>query len=161
MLHNATFWLLVSMLIFLAVVGKPAKKFIVAALDARRDKIRSELEEAERLRAEAQDLLMSSQRQRCDAVQEAEEIIAAAKAEAERLRQEAAESLKQLIAAREQSALDKIAQAEANATREARELATQLALAASRDLLRQKLTGASGDSLIDAAIAELPQKLAS
>jgi F-type H+-transporting ATPase subunit b len=161
MLHNATFWLFVSMVIFLAVVGKPAKKAILSMIDTRRDKVRAELEEAERLRSEAQELLTSSQRQHRDAVQEAEAIITAAKEDANRMRTEAAESLKQLVASREQAALAKIAQAEATATREARELASQLALAASRELLKQKLTGASADALIDGAIADLPQKLAS
>lgn len=161
MLHSAVFWMVVSMLAFLALVSKPVKKSVLAMLDGRRDKVRSELAEAERLRSEAQELLAASQRQHREAVQEAEGIIASAKEQATRMRAEAAESLKQLVASREEAALAKIAQAEANATREARELASQLALAASRELLKQKLTGASADALIDGAIADLPQKLAS
>lgn len=161
MLHNATFWLAVSMAVFLAIAGKPVARGIRSLLDTRREAIRTELEEAERLRAEAQELLVESQRQHHNAVKEAESIVSDAKADAERIRAEAAEKLKQALALKEQQALAKIAEAEAAATREARDLATQLALAATRDVLRQRLTGTAGDALVDQAIAELPQKLAS
>lgn len=159
MLHNATFWLAVSMAVFLFFAGKPVCRGIRSLLDARRDAIRTELSEAERLRAEAQELLVESQRQHRDAVKEAEEIIADAKADAGRIRDEAALKLQQTLALREQQALAKIAEAEAAATREARDLATQLALAATRDVLRQRLTGSAADALVDQAIAELPQKM--
>lgn len=161
MLHNATFWLAVSMAIFIAIAGKPIVRGIRSTLDSRREAIRTELAEAERLRAEAQELLVESQRQHHNAVKEAESIVADAKADAERIRAEAASKLKETLALKEQQALAKIAEAEAAATREARELATQLALAASREVLRQRLTGANADALVDQAINELPQKLAS
>lgn len=161
MLHTATFWLAVSMAIFLAVAGKPVARGFKATLDKRRDTIRLELEEAERLRAEAQELLLDSQRRHRDAVSEAEEIVTTAKADADRIRAEAADKLKQTLALREKQAMDKIAEAEATALAEARAMATELALAASREVLRQRLTGASADALIDKAINELPQKLAS
>lgn len=161
MLHSSTFWLAVSMAIFIAIAGKPIAVGVRGILDSRREKIRTEIEEAERLRAEAQELLAESQRAHQNAVQTAEDIIADARADADAIRAEAATKLKQTLALREQQALAKIAEAEANATREARELATQLALAASREVLRQRLTGPAADALVDQAIAELPQKLAS
>lgn len=158
---HATFWLWISMAIFLSFAGKPIVRGIRGALDARREAVRTELAAAERLRNEAQALFDQSQQQHQNAVKEAEGIIATAKEDAERIRAEAAEKLKQALAVKEQQALAKIAEAEAAATREARDLATQLALAASRDVLRQRLSGAAGDALIDQAIADLPQKLAS
>ncbi len=161
MLHSSTFWLAISMAIFVALVYRPLTSFTRSTLDKRRETIRSDLAEAERLRAEAQDLLSTCQRQHREAVQEAESIIAAARMEADRLRTEAAASLKELITAREAAALAKIAQEEANATRAARDMAAQLALAASAEILRQKLSGTQADALIDKAISELPQQLAS
>jgi len=159
--HHATFWLFVSMAIFLMGAGKPIAKGVATMLDQRRDAVRAELEQAERLRTEAQTLLTSTQQQHAQAVEEAARIIADAKAEADALRAEAAAKLQQILSAKEAAALAKIAEAEANATRQARELATEMALAATRDLLRQKLTGASADALVDQAIADLPAKLAS
>lgn len=158
---SAVFWLWVSMAIFITFAGKPLVRGIRAVLDSRRDAIRHELSEAERLRSEAQQLRDESQRQHENAVKEAAEIVATAKEDAERLRAEAAAKLKELLAVKEQQALAKIAEAEAAATREARDLATQLALAATRDVLRQRLSGSAADALVDQAIADLPQKLAS
>lgn len=161
MFYSATFWMFVSMAIFFAIAWKPGSKAIAGLLDKRRDAVRTALDEAERLRAEAHELLNDSQRKHREAVQEAEQIVADAKDEAQQLRLEAAARLQQTLAAREAAALAKIAEAEAAATREARDLATQLALAASREMLRQKLVGSAADALIDQAIADLPQKLAS
>ena len=159
--NHATFWLLVSMVIFLAFAGKPMVRGILGMLDTRRAAIRKTLEEAEHLRAEAQSLLEKRQQQQADALNEAREIIEEAKADAARLRAEAKLKLTEALAAREQQALAKIAEAEANAAREARDMAATLALAASRTLLAERLTAAAADTLIDKAIAEIPAKLAS
>lgn len=158
---HATFWLWVSMIVFLSFAGKPIVRGIRGALDARRDTVRTELAAAERLRSEAQALFDQSQQQQQNALKEAEEIVATARLDAERMRSEAADKLREIMALREQQALAKIAEAETAAIREARDLATQLALATTRDVLRQRLTGNAADALVDNAIAELPQKLAS
>lgn len=161
MLHTATFWLFVSMVIFFAIAGKPMMKGMTSVLDTRRQAIRAKLEEAERLRAEAQNLLAQSQRQQQDALSEAREIIEDAKADAKRIREEAQAKLAEALAAREAQAMAKIAEAEATATREARDLAASLAIAASKIVLAERLDGTAADALIDQAIAELPTKLAS
>ena len=161
MLHSATFWLVVSMLMFLALVGKPAGKAIAKGLDARRDAVRHELAKAERLRAEAEELLSKYQQQLLDALQEAETILSDAKEDAGRMREEAALLLKNVLAAKEAEAMARIAEAEENATREARQMAANIAISATRILLSERLKGDAAEQLVDNAIAHLPQKLAS
>lgn len=159
MLHSATFWLFVSMAIFLMAAGKPIAKAVAAALDARREAVRAEISEAERLRAEAQELLLLCQRQHRDALQESAEIIAQAREDAQRIRDEAEKNLQDLLKNREDQALARIAEAEAMATRAARELATDLALGTCRDYLKSHLQGAEADALVERAIAEMPAKI--
>ena len=88
-LQDPAFWAAVAFVIFIAATAKPISRLLTAGLDKRADKIRSDLEEAEKLREEAQDLLASYQRKQRDALAEAAAIIAHAGEEAARLAAEA------------------------------------------------------------------------
>jgi F-type H+-transporting ATPase subunit b len=50
-------WLLIALLILIAIIYKPLTRTIFGALDGHAAKVRAELEEAKRLREEAQSLL--------------------------------------------------------------------------------------------------------
>ena len=159
LLQDPTFWTLVAFVIFFAAVFKPLKKALIGGLDSRIEKIRTEVEEAQRLREEAQALLASYQRKQREAVQEAEEIVNRAKQDAEVHRAQAEKDLAALLKRQEELAVEKIAQAEAAAVQEVREMAVDLAIAATGKILAEKVTGDLSDQLVDKAVAELPQKL--
>ena len=161
MFHDPTFWFLVAFVIFVVLVSRPISRMAGSALDARGEKIRSDLDEAEKLRAEAQDLLASYQRKQRDAAKEAEAIVERAREEATRMASRSAEELRQTLARREQMAVERIAQAEHKAIQEVRALAVDLALDATRRLIEQGVAtnSAKSDAMIDAAIKELPVRL--
>lgn len=158
-LGNSTFWVLVAFLIFMYFAGRPAWRAIAAALDSRADSIRRELEEAQQLREDAQAALAQYQRKQRDALKEAEEILAHAREEAARIRAQAAAELESTLKRREAQAMDKIAQAEAQAVQQVRNLAVDVAMAATEQLLIRNMDKARNDQLVDAAIKELPGKL--
>ncbi len=153
------FWVLVAFVLTIALAGKAVVQKISTALDDRSEGIRSEIEEATRLREEAQELLASYERKQRDAAEEARNIADRAKSEADYLTKKAEEDLKNLLERRERQAKERIAQAEAAAIDEVRAAAIDVALEASRRLLAKKMTGSKSDALIDAAIKELPGKL--
>jgi len=159
MLSDPTFWVLVSFVIFVALVWKPGSKAVAQLLDDRAEKIRSDLEKAAKLREEAQVLFAEYQKKQRDALKDAEAIVAAAKAEAEALSKQAAADLESSLKRREQLALQRIAQAEAQATADVRAAAVDLAMAATRKILTDRLDTGRQEALIDAAIKELPGKL--
>jgi F-type H+-transporting ATPase subunit b len=86
-------------------------------------------------------------------------MLANAQAEAERTAQEAADTLVDSLKRREQLALDKIAQAEAEAMLAVRNTAIDVAISATQRILTEQLDDAAAAQLIDSAIAELPVKL--
>ncbi len=153
------FWVAIAFVIFVFLVWKKAKVAIFGALDARADKIRAELDEAQRLREDAQSALAAYQRRQRDALKEAEAIIAHAREEAARIRAQAAAELEASLKRRESQAVDRIAQAEAAAVNEVRHLTVDLAIQASRKLLTEGITAKQADALIDQSIAELPKHL--
>jgi F-type H+-transporting ATPase subunit b len=153
------FWLAIAFALFVGLLARPVGRKIADALDGRSKKIETEIEEAARLRDEAQALLASYQRKSREALKEAEDILANAEAEAKRLAEDAAAELAASLKRREQMALEKISQAEARAVEDVRNAAVDVALAATRELIQKNLDGSKATALVDAAIGELPKKL--
>lgn len=159
LLAQPEFWLAIAFAIFVILMAKPLGGKIAAALDTRSKAIAREIEEAAKLRDEAQALLASYQRKSRDALKEAEQILANAEAEARRIRDDAAAHLQTSLKRREQLALDKIAQAEARAVEDVRNAAVDVALAATRALIEQNLDADKSTALVEDAIKDLPKRL--
>ncbi|MEJ1157812.1 F0F1 ATP synthase subunit B family protein [Prosthecomicrobium sp. N25] len=156
----ASFYAFTALIIFLGLMvylKVPGK--LMGALDDRSQKIRGELDEAARLRQEAQALLTEYQGKTRNAEAEAAAIIAEAKAEAERFTAETRKALEEMIARRTRAAEAKIAQAEAQAVAEVRAKAADVAIAAAGSILAQKMRGPAADDLIMGAIADVRAKL--
>jgi F-type H+-transporting ATPase subunit b len=156
----ATLWATVALVIFLAIaVYIKVPGLIAKALDARADKISNELEDARRLREEAQQLLGEYQRKRKEAEQEAADIVAAAKREAEMLASEAHQKTEDYVIRRTALAELKIGQAEREAIGEVRASAVDIAVEAARTLLAGKIDAKAGADLFKASLQDVRSKL--
>ncbi|WP_434617890.1 F0F1 ATP synthase subunit B family protein [Azospirillum sp. B2RO_4] len=153
------FWVAIAFVIFVALVWKKASAAIGTMLDGRAERIRSELDEAERLHRDAQALLNGYQSRLADAQKEAEAVLAHAREEAARLRSQAGSDLEASLKRREAQAMDRIAQAEAAALAEVRNLTVDIAIGASKRVLSSGLPAAQADKLIEQSISELPKHL--
>ena len=160
LIHSPEFWVAIGFVILIGVMAwLKVGKMIGSALDARADKIKASLDEAAELREEAQHVLAEYQRKQRDAVKEMEEMLVRARDESKHLAEEAAQNLGRAMERREEMARDKIAQAEAEALQEVREIAVDVALAAARKLITDGLDEARAGQLLEDAIAELPNKV--
>lgn len=160
MMSTPEFWVLVSFVLFIALVvylGVPGK--VLAALDDRAKRIADELAEANRLREEAQALLAEYQQKRKEAEAEAEGIIAQAKSEAEAFAAETRRKLTETVERRTRMAEQKIASAETQAVKEVQAAASDLAIAAASELIAADAKGDKANKLIDQSIASLKQQL--
>lgn len=158
-LAEPEFWVLAAALIFVAVIWKPARKALLDSLDGRAARIRGELDEAKKLREEAEQLLAQYQQKQREASAEAEAIIAHAREEAERIAQHSARDLEQALIRRQRLAEERIAQAEQKALDEVRAAAIDVAIGAAREVIKSQIDETRGGALLDAAIAALPQRL--
>ncbi len=159
LLNSPEFWVAVGFVIFMAAIAKPIGKAFASTLDARSARIKQTLDEAAQLREDAQHLLVEHQRKQRNAVRETEEMLSKAKEVSERLVAEAAANLEITLRRREEMAHEKIARAEAEALQQVREIAVDVAVAAARQLIAEKLDDGRRSALVDAAISELPDKL--
>ena len=148
-------WVSVAMLllILVAILRLKAHKSITAGLDSRIAAIREELDEAKRLRAEAETLRDEYAAKIANAESDAESMLDNARAEAESILERAEEDSKELVERRKRMAQDKISAAEREAVAEVRAKAAAAAAAASRSLIGEKLDADADRKLADDMIA--------
>ena len=160
MLQDPTFWVFVAFIGFIGVlVYFRVPGMVTRGLDARAKKIRADLDEADALLEEAQGLLASYQKKQREAADEAQEIKARAKEEAERIVENGRARLEDALQRREKLAMDRIVQAEASALDEIRIRTVDIALDATRDLLASNLSDDKASAMLDDAIERLPRHL--
>lgn len=152
-------WVFLAFVVFFVLFGKMLWVAIRDILDRRAALVRAELDEAERLRREAEAILADAKQRREAAIADAQRLLEGAKHEAERLTAAAAAEAEAAAKRREQMALDRIAAAEKAAVDQVRLTAAQIATAASERVIRDGLTPAADAALIDRAISGLPAAL--
>ncbi len=157
---HPTLWVLLA---FVLVVGvalwKGAHKSVAKALDERADKIRAELEEARKLRNEAEALLASYKKKQAEAEEQAKDIVAQARKEAELMAENARKELKERIARRTEQAQAKIKTAEAQALSDVKKQAAHLATRAAEELLKKEMGASDQARLIKEGLAEMGKAL--
>lgn len=160
LLGDAEFWVAIAFVLFVAGLGYiGVHRMIGKSLDERAGRIKAELDEAKRLKEEAAALLAEYQRKRGEAETEAQEIIAGAKAEAERMAVDAKTKMEEFVARRTKMAETKIAQAETQAAADVRAAAADAAVAAAATVLSQEAKGNLAADLIAKGIEDVRKKL--
>ena len=157
----AELWVAIAFLVFVGIlIYNGVHTSIIKALDARGARIAAELDEARRLKEEAQKLVAEYKRKQREAEAEAESIVTAAKAEAERLASETKAKLEDFVARRTRMAEDKIAQAEHQALADVKAFAADAAVQAAERILAATVKGtATADRLVGQAIDDVRAKL--
>jgi F-type H+-transporting ATPase subunit b len=160
MFAEPEFWVAVAFLIFVGIlvyVGVP--KMLLGALDDRAKRVQAELDEARRLKEEAQKLLAEYKAKQRQADEEAVAIIEGAKAEAERIAAESKTKMEEFVARRTKMAETKIAQAEAQAVADVRAAAAEAAVTAAEKILTASVKGKVADDLLTRGIGDVKTKL--
>ena len=160
MFFNPETWVAVAFVILMVAFGYLGvfKKAMVA-LDHRADRIKAELDDAQRLKQEAAKVLADYKARSASAEREAADIVANAKAEAERIATEAKAKMEDFVARRTKTAESKIAMAEAQALADVRAAAANAAVEAASTILSQSVKGSVADDLLTKGIAEVRSKL--
>ena len=149
----------IALIILAVVIYKTGlHKMILGLLDGHADKVRAELDEAKKLREEAQNLLAEQQKKLSSGEDQAAKISAQAEAETKRMVERHQTELKASLKRREDQAMARIAQEEAKALQDVRNRTANLAIQTTRQLLTSKLAGDQGKSLLDGAIKEVSEK---
>ena len=160
LLHDSHFVVGLSFVLFFVLLAYlKVHKLLGGLLDSRADRIRQELDEVRRLREEAQAIFAEFERKHREVETQVGEIVAHAKLEAEQAAEQAKADLAASIERRLRGADEQIAMAEANAVREVRDRAVQVAIAAAAEVMAARLSDARADALVDDAIKSVGERL--
>ena len=159
MLHEPHFWVAAAFVVFIALAYKKVSAMLIGALDGRSAKIKAELDEAQRLRVEAQLVLQQYKEKQAGYLKEAETILADAVRDAATLREFSEKDLHSTLEARMKQAVDRIAQEESNAIAEVRNHVVDIALAAARALIVDHVSTLSTDELVKLAMTDIERKI--
>jgi F-type H+-transporting ATPase subunit b len=160
MVTTPELWVLLSFVLFVAILVYykiPSK--VVKALDDRAEQIRSELDEARRLREEAQSILADYQLKRHEAEKEAQDIVATAQRDAEAYAEEQRKVMTETLQRRMRLAEEKITRAEEQAVIDIRSKAADVAISAAEIVIARQLKGKSAKNLVEKSVKDVGAKL--
>ena len=149
LLHDTNFWVALSFILFCLVAFKMGYGKIISGLDGRIEDIRKEIEEAEALRVEAQELLAQYRRKQKDAMREAEEIIQHAETHAQTIREKAEQDLQDLMARREKQLQERLQRIEDSAVQDVKNYAAELSVDTARDLIYSGMDKKAQTALVE------------
>lgn len=159
-LANSDFVVVIGFVVFIGIlVYFKVPGMLMGMLDARATGIRNDLDEARAIREEAATLLASYERKTREAQQQADEIVAAAKADAESIAKQARADLAVSVERRIAAAEEQIASARDRAVRDVRDRAIMVATAVAGDVVARQLSAQQANVLIDSAIDTVQAKL--
>ncbi len=157
---DPTFWAFVGLLVFIGlIVYLKVPERVLGDLDTRSENIRTEIEEARRLREEAQALLADYRRKVQNAEREAEDIVKQARVDAERMAEQTRQTLDEMLARRTTAAQMKIAQARTQAIEDVKARASDVAVAAAARILAKQMEGDAGEALLSRSIRDVSKRL--
>lgn len=157
---DQTFWVGVSFIIIVGLLAKPVGKIVIAALDNRSNRIQQDLDEALRLKEEAQALLASYQRKQKEAIAEAAHIVEFATAEAKRIVEDSSANLEESLNKRIEMSMQKIAAHEQQILNSIKEKAIHQAMQAAKQLIAENSSEKDSEKLIKQALDNLSEKMA-
>lgn len=157
--HDTGAWVALSFILFALIAFKLGRKSVVGALDARINEVKQEIETAERLRVEAQELLAQYQRKQRDTEKEAKDIISRAKKQAEIMAKASEADLEETMTRREAQLTDRLKRLEENAIAEIRNHAADIAMAATTEVIAQTLDEKTNSDLNNQTISNLSKNL--
>ena len=157
--HNTTLWVAFSFLIFVAIAVKFAGKAVIGGLDKKIAEIKAEIETAQRLKQEAQDMLADFQNKHRDAEKNALDIIEQAKASALAVQKQAEYELNETMERREAQLADRLQRIEEKAIADIQNHAADLAMKATREIVEKTLDDKAGSKLVDQTISSVAKYL--
>ena len=155
MFTDPQFWVAVAFFIFVAVIFNPIRKILTSSLDTQIKQIKSNIDEAENLKNEAQITLSEIKKRQSEVQKEIELIHKDAKNKIIKIEEATEQKLNDQIQKRQVLASAKIEQLTRDANHEIQQHITSTAIEATITLLQKKLDLNEKKNLINVSINEL------
>lgn len=150
-------WTSVVFVLLVIVLGKYAWKPLLQSLKDREDKIRDSLEQAERARADASELIKQNERNMARAEEEYQRIVQDARAMGEKVKEEIVIKARTQAQQELQNAKEEIQRDVDAAKQQLRTEVADLAIKAAEKILDENLDAGKQKKIIDDVLKELPK----
>lgn len=157
--NEPSFWVSAAFVILVALLYKKVSHFMGVFLDSHAKKVKTELDAASRIRAEAEEVLASYKKKQAEFAKEAETILTKAKEDAKLNRARAEAELKSALDARLKNAMEKIAQEEAKAIAEVRNNIVEITIESAKNIIAKQMGDISADETINLTISDIEHKI--
>ncbi|MFA7237621.1 MAG: F0F1 ATP synthase subunit B [Phycisphaeraceae bacterium] len=154
-------WNLGMFLVLFAILAKFVWPAILSALQAREDKIRGDLRQAESANKQARQTLVEYQKQLAEAHAESRRMLEQTRADADQLRAKLAAETEEELARTRQLAREEIDRAKQAAVQDLYVVAADLATAVAGKILQRQVTDPDTARLVDQSMQELKTRKAS
>lgn len=158
LLDDPRLWVALALAVFVLLSYKKIAGFMTRSLDDRSAKIKSELDEARRLREEAESVLAQYKQRQAEYAKEAESLLQQAREGADALRAHAEREMQAALATRMKQALERISQEEEKAIADVRNHVVDIALSAARRIIADHVS-MSQDEVIKIALDDIERKI--
>jgi F-type H+-transporting ATPase subunit b len=160
MIIDATFWVAVSFFIFiggLLYLKVPQK--IDNSLTDQINKMKNELNEAEKIKFEAKNLLSNYEKKIDKSKKEVQEIINSANEESEKIILEKTEKFHQIMESKKRNADQKIHQIKQNAIKDIKNISVKIAIEAVQHLIKNSIDKSKVDKIYSKSLEEAKASL--
>ena len=152
---DATFWVSISFFIFLGgLVYLKVPQKINNSLNSKIDDIKKELDEAEKLKDEAKDLLSDYENKIDKSKKETQQIINLAKKKSEKTILEKTKNFYQMMDVRKKSAEQKIIQMKNNALKDIKDISVKISIEAVKHLIEKSVDKNKLEKLYEKSLDE-------
>ena len=150
-------WTIVSFLLLAFILGKFAWKPMLNALNEREGKIRGALEEADRARTEAAEMIKQNEKNLARAEEEYRKLVREGKALAEKLKEDMLSKARQQAQQTLTQAAEEIQRSVETAKQQLRGEMADLAVKAAEKILEETLDAQKQKKIADSVIKQLPK----
>ena len=150
-------WTIVSFIILAGILGKYAWKPIIGALTEREDKIRSAIEQADRARAEASELLKKNEENIARAEEEYQRMMRESKSMAEKVKDEILGKARVQAQQELQRASEEIQRSLESARLQLRSEVADLAIKTAEKILGESLDSQKQKKVVNSFLDQLPK----
>ena len=155
MLHDPQFWILIAFIIFIAVVFKPIKIILTKGLDKKIFEIKNSIEEAEKIKRQAQLTLSEIKKRENDLKGEIDTSQNDAKEKLSLIEKNINKKLEEKINKHNELTINRIEQMTRDANVEVQNYIVQNAIETTFAILEKKLNQSEKQKLINTSISEL------
>ncbi len=156
---SQTAWVLIAFILFFVLVGKKLWSTLTYSLDQRKKMIENELNEAKKLREEAQAELNASLKKQKEINKQVLDIITDAKNTAKQIEADALKKSNVIIKRKEEQAKQKINNAQTEAINSIKNISTELSIKSAKKYIQNELDSKIQEALYSESIEKLKEKL--